>query len=129
MLYNIVYSVQPARLADRVAYVEQDVSFSPDMSVRQTLLFHSFMREPGTLVRRRDNKGRIDALIEDLGLNKVKHTRVADLTLSEKQRLNVACHLLLDTDIVLLDQVSRIVHILGTIFTVFHTANTRHGYL
>lgn len=47
----------------------------------------------------------IDALIEDLGLNQVKHTRVADLTLSEKQRLNVACHLLLDTDIVLLDQV------------------------
>ena len=35
----------------------------------------------------------------------MKQTRVADLTLSEKQRLNVACHLLLDTDIVLLDQV------------------------
>ena len=119
VLYSIVYSVRPARLADRVAYVEQDVSFSPDMSVRQTLLFHSFMREPGTLLRRRDNKGRIDALIEDLGLNQVKHTRVADLTLSEKQRLNVACHLLLDTDIVLLDQVSKLEHILDTIFTVF----------
>ena len=47
----------------------------------------------------------INALIEDLGLKQVAHTRVADLTLSEKQRLNVACHLLLDTDIVLLDQV------------------------
>ena len=48
----------------------------------------------------------IDALIEDLGLKQVKHTRVADLTLSEKQRLNVACNLLLDTDIVMVDQVS-----------------------
>ena len=47
----------------------------------------------------------INALIEDLGLKQVAHTRVADLTLSEKQRLNVVCHLLLDTDIVLLDQV------------------------
>ena len=47
----------------------------------------------------------IDALIEDLGLSQVKHTRVADLTQSEKQRLNVACHLQLDTDIVILDQV------------------------
>ena len=109
------------------------------------------MREPGTLTRGRDTKGRINALIEDLGLSQVrimmrimrimmrivpteeldklqvKHTRVADLTVSlltsdhpflplikiiviivfkvsEKQRLNVACHLLLDTDIVLLDQ-------------------------
>jgi len=111
-------NVQPARLADRVAYVEQDVSFSPDMSVRQTLLFHSFMREPGTLLRRRDNKGRIDALIEDLGLNQVKHTRVADLTLSEKQRLNVACHLLLDTDIVLLDQPTQGMDIFDTFFLV-----------
>ena len=44
-------------------------------------------------------------MIEDLGLSQVKHTRVADLTVSEKQRLNVACHLQLDTDIVILDQV------------------------
>ena len=50
-------------------------------------------------------QGRINALIEDLGLSQVKHTRIADLTSSEKQRLNVACHLLLDTDIVILDQV------------------------
>ena len=35
----------------------------------------------------------------------MKHTRVADLTVSEKRRLNVACHLQLDTDIVILDQV------------------------
>ena len=45
--------------------------------------------------RARDTKGRINALIEDLGLAQVRHTRVRDLTVSEKQRLNVACHLLL----------------------------------
>jgi len=101
-----------------VALVERDISFTPDMSVRQTLLFHSLMREPGTLTRGRDTKGRINALIEDLGLSQVKHTRVADLTVSEKQRLNVACHLLLDTDIVLLDQPTQGMDIFDTFFLV-----------
>ena len=31
----------------------------------------SLMREPGTLTRGRDTKGRINALIEDLGLSQV----------------------------------------------------------
>jgi hypothetical protein len=35
-----------------------------------------------------------------LGLAQVKHTRVKDLTCSERQRLNVSCHLLLDADMV-----------------------------
>ncbi|CAB4062302.1 unnamed protein product [Lepeophtheirus salmonis] len=56
------------------------------MSVRQTMLFHSFLREPGTHTRNNDTKGRINALIEDLGLVQVKHTRVKDLTVSERQR-------------------------------------------
>jgi ABC-type multidrug transport system ATPase subunit len=52
-------------------------------------------------------------LIEDLGLSQVKHTRVKDLTFSERQRLNVACHLLLDTDIVVLDQVQQNIKKIG----------------
>ena len=70
----------------------------------------------------------IDALIEDLGLKQVKHTRVADLTLSEKQRLSVACNLLLDTDIVMLDQVGTRCGWLDTHVTI-STAHTRNGYL
>ena len=45
------------------------------------------------------------AILTSDWLLQVKHTRVADLTVSEKRRLNVACHLQLDTDIVILDQV------------------------
>ena len=52
-------SVNPARLEDRVAYVRQDNNFSSDMSVRQTMLFHAFLREPGTHARARDTKGRV----------------------------------------------------------------------
>ena len=48
----------------------------------------------------------------------VRHTRVRDLTVSEKQRLNVACHLLLDADIVVLDQPTRGMDIFDTFFLV-----------
>eukprot|EP00096_Caligus_rogercresseyi_P011213 TRINITY_DN4346_c0_g1_i1.p1 TRINITY_DN4346_c0_g1~~TRINITY_DN4346_c0_g1_i1.p1 ORF type:complete len:975 (+),score=241.06 TRINITY_DN4346_c0_g1_i1:188-3112(+) len=111
-------SVSAKRLEDRVSYVKRNINFSPDMSVRQTMLFHSFLREPGAHTRSMDTKGRINALIEDLGLVQVKHTRVKDLTVSERQRLNVAAHLLMDTDIVVLDQPTRGMDIFDTFFLV-----------
>lgn len=40
------------------------------------------------------------------------------MTTSEKRRLNVACHLLLDTDIVVLDQPTRGMDIFDTFFLV-----------
>ena len=52
-------SVSPARLQDRVAYVRRNNAFGADMSVRQTMLFHSFLREPGTHARSRDARGRV----------------------------------------------------------------------
>lgn len=60
----------------------------------------------------------IDALITDLGLEPVRNTRVSRLTVSEKRRLNVASHLLLDTDIVILDQPTRGMDIFDTFFLV-----------
>ncbi|XP_076064868.1 ATP-binding cassette sub-family G member 8 [Oratosquilla oratoria] len=110
--------VKPHKIASRSVYVQQDVNFCPDMSVRQTMLLHSFLREPGDATRIRNVKARINALIEDLGLEQVRHTRVKDLTLSERRRLNVACHLLLETDIVLLDQPTRGMDIFDTFFLV-----------
>ena len=43
--------VDPARLARRVAYVQEDCNFSPNMSVRQSMLFHAFLQEPGHVAR------------------------------------------------------------------------------
>ena len=60
----------------------------------------------------------IDALITDLGLEPVRNTRVARLTVSERRRLNVASHLLLDTDIVVLDQPTKGMDIFDTFFLV-----------
>ncbi|XP_071541495.1 ATP-binding cassette sub-family G member 8 [Panulirus ornatus] len=111
-------STKPTKVAARSAYVQQDVNFCPDMSVRQTLLLHSFFRSSGDLTRVREVKARINGLINDLGLEQVRHTRVKDLTLSERRRLNVACHLLLETDVVLLDQPTRGMDIFDTFFLV-----------
>ena len=55
-------SVSPSRLQDRVAYVRRNNAFGADMSVRQTMLFHSFLREPGTHARSRDAKGRVSEM-------------------------------------------------------------------
>ncbi|XP_037795975.1 ATP-binding cassette sub-family G member 8-like [Penaeus monodon] len=112
------HHVKPSKVADRSAYVQQDVNFCPDMSVRQTLLLHSFFRSSGDVTRVREVKARINGLINDLGLEQVRHTRVKDLTLSERRRLNVACHLLLETDVVLLDQPTRGMDIFDTFFLV-----------
>ena len=51
--------MSPSRLEDRVSLVDRNINFTTDMSVRQTILFHSLMREPGTLTRGRDTKGRV----------------------------------------------------------------------
>ena len=48
--------MSPSRLEDRVSLVDKNINFTCDMSVRQTILFHSLMREPGTLTRGRDTK-------------------------------------------------------------------------
>ena len=42
--------------------MDRNINFTTDMSVRQTILFHSLMREPGTLTRGRDTKGRVSVL-------------------------------------------------------------------
>ncbi|KAJ9579822.1 hypothetical protein L9F63_004528, partial [Diploptera punctata] len=111
-------SVSSNQLRDRVAYVQCDSHLSPDLSVRQTLSLHHWLRHSSSHHGKIGTKDRIDALIEDLGLDQVRHTKVSGLTTSEKRRLNVACHLLLDTDIVILDQPTRGMDIFDTFFLV-----------
>ncbi|PNF34419.1 hypothetical protein B7P43_G13248 [Cryptotermes secundus] len=111
-------SVSPSQLRDRVAYVQCDSRLSPDLSVRQALSLHHWLCHSSGHHSKLNTKDRIDALIEDLGLDQVRHTKVSGLTTSEKRRLNVACHLLLDTDIVVLDQPTRGMDIFDTFFLV-----------
>lgn len=60
----------------------------------------------------------INILIEDLGLTAVRSSNVSRLTQSEKQRLCVACQLLTDACVLILDQVTSNMDIFDTFFLV-----------
>ena len=51
-----------------------------------------------------DIKRRTRTILEELNLGEVRHTRVSELTDSERRRLHIAIHLLLDTELLILDQ-------------------------
>lgn len=57
-------------------------------------------------------------LIEELGLAQVLNTKVSSLTASETQRLNLACYLVSDAEILLLDRPTRHMDIFDTFFLV-----------
>ncbi|XP_030371578.1 ATP-binding cassette sub-family G member 8 [Scaptodrosophila lebanonensis] len=90
-------------------------SLDPRMSVQCTLNFHAALRGP---LDRSDLKERMDVLIEDLGLNTVRASNVSTLTHSEKQRLSVACQLLAQSSVLILDQVTSNMDIFDTFFLV-----------
>jgi ABC-type multidrug transport system ATPase subunit len=111
----------PKKLSQLVAYVDQDVSFCPQMTATQTLLFSSLLQRaarrpnssPNTLF---DPKNRSYSLLEELGLSEVRSSTLSSLNQSEKRRLLIAAALLLDTDILLLDQPVKGMDIFDTFF-------------
>lgn len=60
----------------------------------------------------------IDILVEDLGLTAVRSASICRLTHSEKQRLNVACQLLTQCSVLVLDQTTTGMDIFDTFFLV-----------
>lgn len=60
----------------------------------------------------------IDILVEDLGLTAVRSASISRLTHSEKQRLNVACQLLTQCSVLVLDQTTNSMDIFDTFFLV-----------
>lgn len=90
-------------------------SLDPRMSVQSTLSFHAALRGPYDTS---DLKERVDILIEDLGLTAVRSANVSRLTHSEKQRLSVACQLLTQASVLILDQATTNMDIFDTFFLV-----------
>jgi len=109
--------MSPQKLGQIATYVSQDCSLCPDMSTRQTLFFSSLLQGPAKK-NAFDTKKRTNAVLEELGLSEVRHTRVADLNEAEKRRLQIAINLLLDTDILLLDQPTKGMDIFDTFFLI-----------
>ncbi|KAI7815045.1 ABC subfamily G member 8 [Rhyzopertha dominica] len=122
-------NVKARSLRNRVAYVQNDSHLCKDMTALQTLRFHYDLKKPTDKLGhlKIDAMDRINVLIEDLGLEQVRNTKVANMTISERRRLNVACHLLLDTDIVVLDQPTRGMDIFDTFFLVEYLRQWANG--
>ncbi|XP_065214423.1 ATP-binding cassette sub-family G member 8 isoform X2 [Planococcus citri] len=112
---NIILS----SLEKRLTYVRHDAQLSPDLNVAQTLTFHSHLRHPPkTAVGKTSVSDQIGVLIQELGLSQVLNTSVSELTPSEIQRLKIACYLLSDADIILLDRPTSGMDIFDTFFLV-----------
>ncbi|XP_050681675.1 ATP-binding cassette sub-family G member 8 isoform X4 [Leptidea sinapis] len=125
---DIVLNGQPvasSTLRKVAAYVRKDTSLCPSMTVEHTLRFHAALRRPRNNVNqvKVDNKDRINLLIEELGLEQVRDTNVSRLTRSEVRRLNVACQLLLDMAVLILDQPTKEMDIFDTFFLVEYLRN------
>ena len=99
-------SINSQTLSRVSTFVPKSTEFCPDMSTRQALLFAGMLLTPAQTPRGSsgDIKRRTRTILEELNLGEVRHTRIAELTESERKRLQIATHLLLDTEILLLDQ-------------------------
>lgn len=86
------------------------ISSWPEMTARQALLFAGLLMGPASRGRSGSGSGNADikrrtrTLLEELNLGEVRHTVLSELTDSERRRLHIAVHLLLDTEILFLDQ-------------------------
>ncbi|KAL0891898.1 hypothetical protein ABMA27_015149 [Loxostege sticticalis] len=125
---DIVINGQPvasSTLRKVAAYVRNDTNLCPSMTVEHTLRFHAALRRPRSNHNqvKMDDRDRINLLIEELGLEQVRDTNVSRLTRSEVRRLNVACQLLLDMAILILDQPTKEMDIFDTFFLVEYLRN------
>ncbi|KAL4143680.1 hypothetical protein QTP88_005985 [Uroleucon formosanum] len=102
-----------------IAYIPAEAKLAPNLSVAQTLAFYSHLRKaPFRAIPKVSQNDQMGVLIEELGLGQVLNTNVSELTASEAQRLSVACHLMSDAEIIMLDRPTVTMDIFDTFFLV-----------
>ncbi|OTF82901.1 ABC transporter sub-family G-like protein [Euroglyphus maynei] len=95
--------ISAKHLSNMIAYVTNNMHLCSTMSTRQALLFAGLLIGPASRSST-DVKRLTRTLLEELNLGQVRHTKLSELTYSERRRLHVAMHLLLDTELLLIDQ-------------------------
>ena len=90
------------------AFVEQDVTFFPHMTVQETLSFRVELKL-GSLLSRDSQAELVNDLIAQMGLDKVADTIVGDnkvrgISGGERRRLSIACELISSPSIIFLDE-------------------------
>jgi ABC-type multidrug transport system ATPase subunit len=90
------------------AFVKQEVSFFPHMTVRETLAFRVELKL-GSLISKQAQVERVDELIQKLQLEKSADTIVGDVKVrgisgGERRRLAIACELISNPSVIFLDE-------------------------
>ena len=90
------------------AFVKQEVSFFPYMTVRETLAFRVELKL-GSLISKHAKVERVEHLLRDLKLEKAADTIVGDAKVrgisgGERRRLAIACELISSPPVIFLDE-------------------------
>jgi len=90
------------------AFVKQEVTFFPHMTVRETLAFRVELKL-GSLISRKAQVERVEELIQELKLEKAADTIVGDVKVrgisgGERRRLAIACELISSPSVIFLDE-------------------------
>ena len=90
------------------AFVKQEVTFFPHMTVRETLAFRVELKL-GSLLSKAAQAERVEELIQELNLEKAADTIVGDAKVrgvsgGERRRLAIACELISSPSVIFLDE-------------------------
>ncbi len=92
-----------AELRHRIGLVPQENILHTQLSARRALRYAAELRFPGDTSKRERN-GRVDEVIDELGLKAHAETRAASLSGGQQKRVNVALELLTKPSLLFLDE-------------------------
>ncbi|KAJ3249108.1 hypothetical protein HDU78_007070 [Chytriomyces hyalinus] len=100
--------VNPLDASKLVAYVDQDDLLLPSLTVRETLYFSAKLRLPESMSVK-EKMGRVDEVLETLGLSHVAHSRVGGfgqrgISGGERRRVSIGVELVTSPGILFLDE-------------------------
>eukprot|EP00121_Abeoforma_whisleri_P011062 Awhi_evm1s10203 len=87
----------------RLCYVLQyDVMFE-NLKVRDQILYSALLQCPNTMSRQ-DKEDKVDEVLHELGIDHVRNNLVSKISGGQRKRVNIACELLTNPNVILLDE-------------------------